>query len=234
MSTNMSWQERSKPGLPMYKRRFQSLASVDMTSKTPEELEQWKQIYGFSRQPMVSPFRNDKLLKFLPSELFPAACDLHGLSYLMDFNSRQPSRMHQCTKRVFRRHLCCFDTYLSFIPIRKWWRGHKVNHLLPASLLENKRHDLPEHCHSGLGNDLTLHDRDDSWAYTLSSSCWFVWNVELGSGSSAVVTFHGDLRVVRYAWSRMAHGWDEAWAEVTWDWDFLRARSVTQVTILYR
>src|SRR5579859_3970446 len=101
MSTNMSWQDRSKPGLPMYKRRFSSVPAVDMASKTLEELEDWAQRYGSSRIPMVSPFLNNKLQKFLTLELFSAACDLHGLSYLMDINSRQPSRITSILREYF-------------------------------------------------------------------------------------------------------------------------------------
>src|ERR1700710_2177091 len=101
MSTNMSWQERSKPGLPMYKRRFSSISASDMANKTLEELEEQDKNNASLAGSTVSPFLNNKLQKFLPPELFSAACDLHGLSYLMDVNSRQPSRITSLLREYF-------------------------------------------------------------------------------------------------------------------------------------
>jgi hypothetical protein len=74
--------------LPMYKSRFRShhtlISAVDICDEhfVSQFLDDPE---GFNRMhPMVSPFGDLNLKQFLSRELFWAARDLHGLSYMLD------------------------------------------------------------------------------------------------------------------------------------------------------
>ena len=55
--------------------------------------------------PLTSPFPNDKLESFVWGDLFRMACDLHGLSYILNLCSREPNKLGDVQREYFE------DTY---------------------------------------------------------------------------------------------------------------------------
>jgi hypothetical protein len=91
----MSWRVKSKTKLPMYSSNFLKngvlLSALDIFNESlidplPDDRRR------VSMTPLRSPFQNNKFKAFLCSQTFTIACDIHGLSHMLDSIKRQPSK----------------------------------------------------------------------------------------------------------------------------------------------
>lgn len=99
---------QSKMLLPMYRSRFREygplISAVDVCNRSESELfpnsqRQVSPTVGTS--PLGSPFQNTKFETFLWGELFSAACELHGLSYMLDLYIQRPNKIGAIQREFF-------------------------------------------------------------------------------------------------------------------------------------
>jgi Fungal specific transcription factor domain len=104
VDSNMAWMRRSKPRLPMYKSRFREngplVSAVDICSRSASDVLPSNRRY-LSTRPLSSPFQSTKLEAFLWEELFSTACELHGLTYMLDLYVQQPSKIGPIQREFF-------------------------------------------------------------------------------------------------------------------------------------
>lgn len=103
---------QSKMLLPMYRSRFREegplISAVDVCNKSESELfpDSQRQVSPtISTTTLRSPFQNPKFENLLWGELFSAACEMHGLSYMLDLYLRQPNKIGAIQREFFE------DTY---------------------------------------------------------------------------------------------------------------------------
>jgi hypothetical protein len=94
--------------LPMYRSRFREygslISAVDICNRTESELfpNSQRQVSPTAwTSPLSSPFQNTKFETFLWDELFSVACELHGLSYMLDLYIRQRSKIGAIQREFF-------------------------------------------------------------------------------------------------------------------------------------
>ena len=88
----------------MYKSRFRGsrtlISAIDVCKESVFEYLEDRDHY-VQRHPMSSPFHDRKLQTFLWEQFFPVACDLHGLTYILDLRCNEPSRVDSIQQEYF-------------------------------------------------------------------------------------------------------------------------------------
>lgn len=94
--------------LPMYRSRFREygplISAVDVCNRSESELfpDGQRQVSAnVWTATLSSPFQNTKFETFLWGELFSTACELHGMSYMLDLYIRQPSKIGAIQREFF-------------------------------------------------------------------------------------------------------------------------------------
>jgi hypothetical protein len=94
--------------LPMYRSRFREdgplISAHDVCNRSESELfpDNQRQVsLTTSTTRLSSPFPNIEFGTFLWGELFASACELHGLSYMLDLFIRQPSKIGAIQREFF-------------------------------------------------------------------------------------------------------------------------------------
>jgi hypothetical protein len=110
---------QSKLQLPMYKSRFREnglLASaVDICSRfASESLPSTQRL--LSTHSARSPFQNMELETFLCRELFSIACELQGLTYILDLHSQQPGKIGPLQREFFEDTFAAVQHSLVLFP----------------------------------------------------------------------------------------------------------------------
>lgn len=95
-----AWIFQTKPQLAMYKSKFRDPSSVES-------------ILGYDAS--GSPFNEKTLEDFLWLKLFPVACDLPYLTYLLDLYILEPNRIGEKEREYFEdAFAACLHTLISF------------------------------------------------------------------------------------------------------------------------
>src|SRR5271170_6798964 len=116
----MAWMGHSKPHLPMYKSRFREngplVSAVDVCNKSESALFLGSQGYKVTNRPR-SPFQNKYFKSFLCGDLFSTVCELEGLTYMLDFHARQPSKTGPIQREFFEDTYAAVQRSLVSFPI---------------------------------------------------------------------------------------------------------------------
>jgi hypothetical protein len=104
IDSNISWLKQSKVHLPMHSSRFREdvplISAVDICNRSASELFPPGQRH-VSPFPLISPFQNYIFETFLCGELFSVACELHGLTYMLDLFITVPSKIGPVQREFF-------------------------------------------------------------------------------------------------------------------------------------
>ena len=95
---------QSKPLLPMYRSRFRNdngplISAIDICNTSTSEF--LDRIHDIQTHPLRSPFQDNRFETFLCRELFLAASELQGLTYILDLYVRQPNRISSIQLEFF-------------------------------------------------------------------------------------------------------------------------------------
>jgi hypothetical protein len=117
----MSWSRQSIPQLPMYKSRFRmhgkSLISVtDVCNGLGSEFLRKDPRYQ-RPNPLHRVLQRSKFAIFLWDELFSIACDMHGLSYMLDLHFREPGRIGSIEREFFEDTFAAVQHSLVSFPL---------------------------------------------------------------------------------------------------------------------
>ena len=105
-----SCMRRCPPQLPMYSSRFRQNGALISAPDICNGLGQKflaKDHHYHSDSHLPSPFPTHKFERFLPKDLFSVACDMHGLTFILDFHARNPKRIGVVEREFFE------DTYVA-------------------------------------------------------------------------------------------------------------------------
>jgi hypothetical protein len=105
----------------MYKSRFRHngplVSAVDICNKSESDLFPAANFYVSSDGPFRSPFPNSLFESYLWPDNFSTACELHGLTYMIELYNRRPSQIGLLHQEFFEDTFAAVQHSLSSFPL---------------------------------------------------------------------------------------------------------------------